>query len=252
MAAAAEVFQEGFAGAKSLVKGLMVTATNFWRTVARGQAVTRRYGEDQHPDTDLWMRERYRGMHGLTYHPEKTYEDGSRYENCIGCMACAKVCPDQLITMVLEKRAGHSGRYPVSFQIDLNPCCMCGLCSEICPTPFKALLMTREIEIASPDRADLILTKDRLMELGDRECARLRRDHNGELTEEISYKGWARAEAKQEKREAVAEKRAAGNAAAPVKKVPAKVAPKVAAKAEAATETTAAAEKPTEGDGSTE
>jgi NADH-quinone oxidoreductase subunit I len=245
MAAVAEVLKEGVKGAGSLVKGLTVTMTNFWRT-ARGNAVTRRYGEDQHPETDDWMKERFRGLHGLTYHPDKSYDDGSRYENCIGCLACAKVCPDALITMVLEKRAGHSGRYPVAFQIDLNPCCMCGLCSEACPTPFKALLMTREFEIASTDRADLILTKDRLMELGDREFERLRHDHSGELTEEISYKGWARSEGKQEKRDAVAEKRTAGEAAPAAKKVPAKVAPKVAAKAEAAPEPTA------EGNGSSD
>ena len=140
-------------GTASFFIGLKITWINFWRP-----AITVQY-PDELPD----FAPRYRGLHGLTYDPE------AKAENCIGCLACARVCPDNLISMTLEKREGHKGRYPINFQIDLNPCCFCGLCAEVCPTPMKALVMTKEFELASSSRRDLILDKAWLMENGRKE-----------------------------------------------------------------------------------
>src|SRR5580698_9128042 len=131
----------------SVAKGLGVTLKNYSR-----EKTTLNY-----PEEKPILAERYRGLHGLTIDPQ------TGEENCIGCMACARVCPDNLISMTLEKREGHKGRYPVNFQIDLNPCCFCGLCSEVCPTTYKALVMTHDFELASESRSDLVLTKDKLM-----------------------------------------------------------------------------------------
>ncbi len=148
-----ERIKAGLRGAASFLIGLRITWINFWRP-----AITVQY-----PDELPEFAPRYRGLHGLTADPE------SGGENCIGCLACARVCPDNLITMTLEKRDGHKGRYPINFQIDLNPCCFCGLCAEVCPTPMKALVMTKEFELASFTRRDLILDKDHLMENGRKE-----------------------------------------------------------------------------------
>jgi len=153
-----ELIKEVVAGFVSLLKGLQVTFRNL-----RRKPVTLQY-----PDELPVLAPRYRGVHGLTVDPE------TGLENCIGCQACARICPDQLITMTLEKREGHPGRYPVKFYIDLNPCCFCGLCVEVCPTPMKALIMTSNFHMVSDQHKDLVLTKEKLLENGRLELARNR------------------------------------------------------------------------------
>lgn len=160
----------------SVPKGLRVTWLNLTRT-----KFTQRYPEvmpepmgraEQQGDdgfgSPYHLSPRYRGLHGLTRDPV------TGDHNCIGCMACAKVCPDDLISMDLEKREGHSGRYPVTFTVNIGPCCFCGLCAEVCPTPMRAIVMTDCFEWATyaRDGRNLVLTKEDLERLGDREVAR--------------------------------------------------------------------------------
>lgn len=157
---ARNLLKESLTGALSLLKGLKVTLVNLFR-----RKVTLQYPEE-YPK----VPPRFRGLHGLTVDPE-TGDD-----NCIGCQACARICPDRLITLELEKREGHKGRYPARFEIDLNACCFCGLCTEACPTPMKSLVMTREFELASADRRKLVLTKEQMYENAARESARRARE----------------------------------------------------------------------------
>lgn len=149
----------------TFLKGLRVTLLNLFRP-----KVTVQYPDVLPPGLRSWAETaypRFRGLHGLTTDPET----GDLY--CIGCMACARICPDNLITMELVKKEGHPGRYPVKFNIDINVCCFCGLCSEVCPTPIKALVMTNEFEIATYTRgSSLVLTREMLIELGEREYRR--------------------------------------------------------------------------------
>jgi len=136
-------------GAKSLLQGLWITILHFFRPNTTLQ----------YPRERPVLAPRYRGLHGLTAAP-----DGDL--TCIGCGSCAKGCPDQVITMKAEKREGHKGRYPVEFEIDLNSCCFCGLCAEVCPTAPKALVLTKEYEFVASDRAGLVLTREILLENG--------------------------------------------------------------------------------------
>lgn len=175
----------------SIVKGLSVTIRHLVRT-----KTTQRYPEvmprpmGQAPKVDpddafefaYHISPRFRGLHGLTKDPE------TGDLNCIGCMACAKVCPDDLISMDLEKREGHSGRFPVTFTVNIGPCCFCGLCAEVCPTPMRAIVMTDAFEWASFERDgdNLVLNRDDLERLGEAEVARRAAGRtfgpNGELT----------------------------------------------------------------------
>ncbi|PIU66711.1 MAG: NADH-quinone oxidoreductase subunit I [Armatimonadetes bacterium CG07_land_8_20_14_0_80_59_28] len=152
------LFREIITGFISLIRGLQIT----WRNLLR-RSVTLQY-----PDELPTLAPRYRGLHGLTVDPE------TGIENCIGCQACARICPDKLISMDLEKREGHPGRYPTKFYIDLNPCCFCGLCVEVCPTPMKALIMTANFHMVSGEHKDLVLTKGKLLENGRMELAKSR------------------------------------------------------------------------------
>jgi len=160
----------------SLVKGLRVTITNMIRTkttVAYPEVMPVPAGQGQVADaSDAFERPyelspRFRGLHGLT-------KDDTGDLNCIGCMACAKVCPDDLISMTLEKREGHSGRFPVTFTVNIGPCCFCGLCAEVCPTPHRAIVMTDLFEWASyrRDGANLILRREDLEKHGEYEMQR--------------------------------------------------------------------------------
>ncbi|NUP99943.1 MAG: NADH-quinone oxidoreductase subunit I, partial [Armatimonadetes bacterium] len=174
----------------SLVKGLTVTMANLVRTkttVKYPEVMPEPAGRAGQTDPeDAFERPyelgpRFRGLHGLTKDP------ATGDLNCIGCMACAKVCPDDLISMDLEKREGHSGRYPVTFTVNIGPCCFCGLCAEVCPTPMRAIVMTDLFEWATyrRDGQNLVLTKDDLVRHGDLEVARRaggRSWENGELT----------------------------------------------------------------------
>jgi NADH-quinone oxidoreductase subunit I len=174
----------------SIPKGLRVTMTNMVRTKN-----TQRYpevmpepvgqGRQADPgdpfDQPYRIAPRYRGLHGLTVDPD------TGDLNCIGCQACAKVCPDDLISMDLEKREGHNGRYPVTFTVNIGPCCFCGLCAEVCPTPMRAIVMTDLFEWATyaRDGRNLVLTKDDLERNGAYEVERRKAgrqwDEHGEL-----------------------------------------------------------------------
>jgi len=163
---------------RSIAKGLRVTLGALRRTkstVRYPEQVPTPAGQGLSPTDpdDAFARPyeiapRYRGLHGLTRNPE------TGDVNCIGCMACANVCPDHLISMDLEKRDGHSGRYPVTFTVNIGPCCFCGLCSEVCPTPFRAIVMTDLYEWASYERfgGNLALSREDLLRNGDYEVAR--------------------------------------------------------------------------------
>ncbi|MBI2302608.1 MAG: NADH-quinone oxidoreductase subunit I [Armatimonadetes bacterium] len=164
----------------SVCKGLQIT----WRNMVRTKT-TQRYPEvmptpvgqtprPQGGDTFAYPSEiapRFRGLHGLTKDPE------TGDLNCIGCLACAKVCPDDLISMDLEKREGHNGRFPVTFTVNIGPCCFCGLCAEVCPTPMRAIVMTDLFEWATfqRDGLNLVLTAEDLIRNGDYEVERRRR-----------------------------------------------------------------------------
>lgn len=164
---------------KSLVAGLRITMRNMTRTKATqyypevmptpvGQGRDLRNPTDEF-DQPYELAPRFRGLHGLT-------KDETGDLNCIGCMACANVCPDDLISMDLEKREGHNGRFPVTFTVNIGPCCFCGLCSEVCPTPMRAIVMTDKFEWATYERhgRNLTLTREDLERNGDYEVERRR------------------------------------------------------------------------------
>ena len=80
-------------------------------------------------------------------------EDGFRgrvevdAEKCVGCGACAEVCPPRLIEVSdvsQEKRV---------LDFYLERCTYCARCAEVCPE--EAITVTKEFETATNDREDL-------------------------------------------------------------------------------------------------
>ena len=52
-------------------------------------------------------------------------------------------------------------RWPEAFDIDMSRCMFCGLCEEACPE--EAIVMSREVELASYDRGSMLYHKPELL-----------------------------------------------------------------------------------------
>ncbi len=118
-----------------------------------GKKITVQYPEEKTP-----MSPRFRGLHAL-----RRYPNGE--ERCIACKLCEAVCPAACITIESEARADGTRR-TTRFDIDLFKCIYCGFCEEACPV--DAIVETRIFEYHFESRADSIITKDKLLDIGDR------------------------------------------------------------------------------------
>jgi NADH-quinone oxidoreductase subunit I len=131
-----------------LLKGLSLTGRHLFR-----HKVTIRYPEEKTPQSP-----RFRGLHAL-----RRYPNGE--ERCIGCKLCEAVCPALAITIETEER-NDGTRRTTRYDIDLVKCIFCGFCEEACPV--DAIVETRIYEYHGEKRGDLLMTKDRLLAVGDK------------------------------------------------------------------------------------
>jgi NADH-quinone oxidoreductase subunit I len=107
----------------------------------------------EHPRT---YPNRYRGLLALVYEKE------TGEEACIGCRLCEFVCPPAVIKVEMLKSKPRN--YAKSFELELYACEFCELCVQVCPT--DAIVMLKSFDMATADRRELLLDKDRLHALG--------------------------------------------------------------------------------------
>jgi NADH-quinone oxidoreductase subunit I len=139
-----------------LLRGLRVTARNLFR-----RKVTLNYPEEKTPQSP-----RYRGLHAL-----RRYPNGQ--ERCIACKLCEAVCPALAIT--IDSDVGADGtRRTTRYDIDLFKCIYCGFCEEACPV--DAIVLTHLSEYHMEKRGENIMTKDKLLAIGERHEARIAAD----------------------------------------------------------------------------
>jgi NADH-quinone oxidoreductase subunit I len=151
-----------------LGKGLRLTLKNLFV-----RKVTVRYPEEKAPQSP-----RFRGLHAL-----RRYPNGE--ERCIACKLCEAVCPALAIT--IESEVAEDGTRRTSrYDIDLFTCIYCGFCEEACPVdaivetriheyhmeteacPVDAIVETRIHEYHMETRGENIMTKDKLLAVGDK------------------------------------------------------------------------------------
>ncbi|MEE4236723.1 MAG: NADH-quinone oxidoreductase subunit NuoI [Anderseniella sp.] len=120
----------------------------------------------QYPEEKTPQSHRFRGLHAL-----RRYPNGE--ERCIACKLCEAVCPALAITIEAEEREDGTRR-TTRYDIDLFKCIYCGFCEESCPV--DSIVETRNFEYSFEHRGENIMTKDKLLEIGDRYEAQIAAD----------------------------------------------------------------------------
>jgi NADH-quinone oxidoreductase subunit I len=139
-----------------LLKGMGVTGGHLF-----SRKITVQYPEEKTPQSN-----RFRGLHAL-----RRYPNGE--ERCIACKLCEAVCPALAITIEAEERADGTRR-TTRYDIDLFKCIYCGFCEESCPV--DSIVETRIFEYAFENRGENIMTKEMLLEIGDKYEAQIAAD----------------------------------------------------------------------------
>ncbi len=109
-----------------------------------------------YPDTLRPYPDRFRGVLALVYEPD------TGEEACIGCRLCEYICPPQVIKVEMLK--SEKRNYAKTFTLELYACEFCELCVQVCPT--DAIIMLKTFDLATADRREMLLDKDRLHALG--------------------------------------------------------------------------------------
>jgi NADH-quinone oxidoreductase subunit I len=141
--------------------GFLTETRQLVRAVGRAMGVTlrnlmRRPITVRYPTVKRVYPDRFRGILALTYDGE------TGEENCIGCRLCEYICPPQVIKVEMLK--AEKRNYAKSFTLELYSCEFCELCVQVCPT--DAIIMLKSFDLATGDRRELLLDKDRLHALG--------------------------------------------------------------------------------------
>ena len=141
-----------------LLAGLSLTMRHMFRP-----NITINYPEEKTPKSP-----RFRGLPAL-----RRYPNGE--ERCIACKLCEAVCPALAITIESTQREDGT-RCTTSYDIDLFKCIYCGFCEESCPV--DSIVLTSFLEYHFENREESILTKDKLLAIGDRFESEIAEDRN--------------------------------------------------------------------------
>jgi NADH-quinone oxidoreductase subunit I len=109
-----------------------------------------------YPEVKRVYPDRFRGILALTYDKE------TGEENCIGCRLCEYICPPQVIKVEMLK--AEKRNFAKTFTLELYACEFCELCVQVCPT--DAIIMMKSFDLATSDRRELLMDKDRLHNIG--------------------------------------------------------------------------------------
>jgi len=89
------------------------------------------------------------------HEPAKAFRGKPQFyiEDCVGCMACAQVCPSGAITFHDHKEGDIHKR---TLKIRYDICIFCGQCQANCLTE-KGIMLTREFDLATTQGRDVLV-----------------------------------------------------------------------------------------------
>ncbi len=131
-------WEDVFGGAKSLVTGLAITGSEFFKPV-----VTKQY-----PWEVPTMVPRFRG------HIELVRNEETGMPNCVCCGMCMRSCPSGCISLAGKKPEGSKKKVLTKYILDFTKCSLCGTCIESCN--FNAIRFSRDYNLASTNKDDYI------------------------------------------------------------------------------------------------
>ncbi|MHB1543473.1 MAG: NADH-quinone oxidoreductase subunit NuoI [Gammaproteobacteria bacterium] len=156
---------------RSFLKGFLLVELFMGLGVTFREFVSRKFTL-RYPDEKTPQSARFRGLHAL-----RRYPNGE--ERCIACKLCEAVCPALAITIDSEKRADGTRR-TTRYDIDLFKCIYCGFCEEACPV--DSIVETRIYEFHFEERGQQIMTKEKLLAIGDKFEAQIARDRESDAS----------------------------------------------------------------------
>ncbi len=134
-----------------ILQGLALTLKH----LIKGKSITEQYPREKPNLPDGWR--------GAIVHLR--YDDGT--EKCVGCALCEAACPSHCITVISAERPDlPQKRIAETYILDMTKCVFCGFCVQACPV--NALASSKEYELATTDKRSLIMTKDTMLDLGDK------------------------------------------------------------------------------------
>ena len=139
-----EYIKEIFTGIWSLMKGMKVTGSYFFRP---STIVTQKYPENR---KTLVMLERFKGEVVMPHNEKNEHK-------CTGCGICEIVCPNgtiEIISKTITDEEGKKKKIIDKHIYRLGMCTFCALCVKNCPS--KALAFSQKFEHAVFNRASLI------------------------------------------------------------------------------------------------
>jgi NADH-quinone oxidoreductase subunit I len=140
----------------AILKGLATTSRRFFKNLSgyvRGVPGTGFVV--QYPEERVDFADAFRGMPVLV-------QLENSLPKCVACGLCEFACPTDCITIIPGELPEHGiERYPEAFDIDMSRCMFCGLCEEACPE--EAIVMSRQVELGSFDRAGMLYRKEDLL-----------------------------------------------------------------------------------------
>jgi NADH-quinone oxidoreductase subunit I len=137
-------FKEIYTGVKSLLTGMKVTGSYFFRP---STIVTQKYPNNR---KDLVMMERFKGEVIMPHNEKNEHK-------CTGCGICEMNCPNgtiEVISKTITTEDGKKKRVIDKHIYRLSMCTFCGLCVKTCPS--NALAFSQEFEHAVFNRQLLV------------------------------------------------------------------------------------------------
>ncbi len=137
------IFFKVISGSIEIARGMLTILKHAFRP-----SVTLEY-----PEVKPKLSTRYKGRLALLTNPDGSFK-------CIGCGACARVCPCMDLIQVKTEKDENKKLKMTNYVVDIGRCIFCGNCTQACN--YSALVMTDKYELADYSREKLVFDKDDL------------------------------------------------------------------------------------------